>query len=609
MASEAVVPNSTVWLMSGVPLDNTYRHSLYFATEADQRSTFLSTTSPSWIIQKFEHQMYKRVNKGTLRVAIHAEYLYQCNYMAFVNHNVNTLKYPYGKMFYAFVIEVNYISEKVTEIKYELDYIQSYMFEVELAQCTVEREHTYTDKRYEHTVPENLGLGEFQLEQIAEPRVTYSDDTTGGMFSHMGWFVVATCYPTQTAGLTIYDANQLAYETPETPPAYSVVKASAYTFGGMLCGTYTQAFYLVDENDTLQKMLWRLQYYLKTIDKRGFSDGVVNIFCAPMAFWEAYAESESVSNGFVSYLEHIDEPANVYKRPFLVDVPVVNNKCYSFPYNYVMVSSSDGDSTTYKYELSTASHNDKRAIALDVIGSVNSDAEFLVRPRNYRTISGADNEDVVRVTKTPMCSWNSDTFKCWLAQHKMGMLAGAATTLIGAASGMAMAGINVAAGIGAVPQAIAAKAGVMAGADVLNYTTKMLGEFGDAAAQPNQARGNITGIIETVTRTFGFRFYRCTIKPEYMAAIDDYFTKYGYAVKRLKKPSIHNRLRYTYVKTVDAEIMPRSPYTETCPGDVNDAITSIYNNGITFWVNWNEVGNYSVTNTPLGDIPAQSQSA
>ena len=35
-----IEPNTTIKLYSGVPLDNTYNHTLYFASESEQHSYF-----------------------------------------------------------------------------------------------------------------------------------------------------------------------------------------------------------------------------------------------------------------------------------------------------------------------------------------------------------------------------------------------------------------------------------------------------------------------------------------------------------------------------------------------------------------------------------------
>lgn len=85
---------------------------------------------------------------------------------------------------------------------------------------------------------------------------------------------------------------------------------------------------------------------------------------------------------------------------------------------------------------------------------------------------------------------------------------------------------------------------------------------------------------------------RC-IRPEYAHIIDDYFTRYGYACKRTKVPNISSRPHWNYVQTVDCAL------SGDAPANAIEDIQAIFNNGITFWKNASEVGNYSLDNSPV----------
>ena len=73
---------------------------------------------------------------------------------------------------------------------------------------------------------------------------------------------------------------------------------------------------------------------------------------------------------------------------------------------------------------------------------------------------------------------------------------------------------------------------------------------------------------------------------------DNFFTRYGYATKKLKIPNRSSRPHWNYVKTVNCTI------TGSIPTDAARNICSIYDNGITFWKHGSEVGNYSLDNSP-----------
>jgi hypothetical protein len=80
------------------------------------------------------------------------------------------------KTWYGFIRSATWINRNLTLITYDVDPIQTYMFEaiidssksgaVELPQCYVEREHTSTDNYFEHRIPEELMPYEVQPKQI-----------------------------------------------------------------------------------------------------------------------------------------------------------------------------------------------------------------------------------------------------------------------------------------------------------------------------------------------------------------------------------------------------------------------------------------------------------
>ena len=74
--------------------------------------------------------------------------------------------------------------------------------------------------------------------------------------------------------------------------------------------------------------------------------------------------------------------------------------------------------------------------------------------------------------------------------------------------------------------------------------------------------------------------------------IDDFFTKYGYACHRVKKPNMNSRPRWNYVKTKGCIAIG------SAPSDEIKKICSIYDKGITFWKNASDVGDYSLNNEP-----------
>ena len=104
--------------------------------------------------------------------------------------------------------------------------------------------------------------------------------------------------------------------------------------------------------------------------------------------------------------------------------------------------------------------------------------------------------------------------------------------------------------------------------------------------------GTTDGTVEMAMQQKDFVYIRSYLNPNDARRIDDFFSVYGYACGCVKVPNRNARPHWTYVKTADINL------EGNCPSEDLDAISNIYNNGITFWRNPSEVGNYSLDNSP-----------
>ena len=79
--------------------------------------------------------------------------------------------------------------------------------------------------------------------------------------------------------------------------------------------------------------------------------------------------------------------------------------------------------------------------------------------------------------------------------------------------------------------------------------------------------------------------------------IDTFFDKYGYAINKIDTPSLNVRSKWTYLKTRDCTIEGSVPCVDM------KLICAIFDKGITFWTNGDEVGRYDYADqniAPLG---------
>ena len=94
-----IEPNSTIRLLTGCPLDKTYDHTIYFASQSAQTSYFQSLT-------KYTYSNYSYIRQTrTIKVQADAgANLYDCNYLMFKNTSFE------NKWFYAFVTSIEYVN-------------------------------------------------------------------------------------------------------------------------------------------------------------------------------------------------------------------------------------------------------------------------------------------------------------------------------------------------------------------------------------------------------------------------------------------------------------------------------------------------------------------
>ena len=89
-----VTPQTKIFILKDVPLDNTYQHTLFFSSKEAQISYFSGLVKYSYV-----NCTYQRVKRSACRVEINSENLYDCNYIMFQNTAFG------DKWFYAFITD------------------------------------------------------------------------------------------------------------------------------------------------------------------------------------------------------------------------------------------------------------------------------------------------------------------------------------------------------------------------------------------------------------------------------------------------------------------------------------------------------------------------
>lgn len=503
-----IAPNTTIRLLKDVPLDNTYRNTIYFAYVENQTSYFSGKTKYT-----FAAQSYQRVQKGTLRIGRKADDLYDCNYLMFQNT-------AYGnKWFYAFVTGVEYVNNETSEVSFEIDVMQTWHFDYDVKMSFVEREMSLTDNIGDNLVPENLEIGDY----------IYKDLGLTSLFNLYQIVIAAT-----------FDEN--------------MDDATGGMYGGVFSGLHYNVF------STWQSAA----SFIADATEQNKADGIVSIFMLPIAFTAEYQSS-------------MPEVFNIERDKHLTDIDGYiprNNKLFTYPYNLLYVTNNEGNVANYAFEyFSTDKCN------FNASGAMCCTPECMLVPLNYKGVEKNYNEKLT-IGNFPQCAYTVDTFKAWVAQNQ---------------NQLALNAINAIGKTAAGAAAMYASKGMLGAGTTLNGIQQigsLVASVSDKSTLPPHARGGGGSIINMANQIKGFQFYYAHIRAEFARIIDDYFNVYGYATHRVKVPNRVIRPHWNYVKTVNVSL------TGSVPADDMAKLRQIYDNGVTFWRNGDEVGDYSLDNRP-----------
>ena len=535
-----VAPGSIIHILKNVPINNTYRDTLYFENESQQENYFISK-------KKYSKNNYTYLRKEEqIRVDILADDLLDCNYIMFKNASFG------NKWFYAFITNVEYVNNSTSAISYVIDVMQTWAFDYELQRCFVEREHTTTDIIGENLIDDNLEVGEYKFEYLER-----NEQLKG-----YNKIVIAATFKKQ--GGDIKDAEGEMY-------------------GGIYSGLHYNVCNIAEDANTL----------ISDATEKNKQDGIVNVYMVPEPF------VENQGSGSPTKYEIFYPKYHAAHNGTIDGYLPKNKKLFTFPYCMLYVTNNNGTSANFQFEY-FADENCK----FNIYGLMNSVPQILAVPLYYKGVPENFNERMM-LKDFPQCAYNIDSFKAYLAQNATQLGTGVGIGLITA--GFSMASNFAASNVTKTALTTAVGSPIpYAGVDLSNKQTNLegpsaglagtamlLARMADKATLPPQARGGESGAINTALFKNMFDFYYCFIRQEYAIQIDNYWTVYGYPCKRVKVPNRNARPHWTFTKTVDCLV------TGNVPAYDLSLIKSIFDNGITFWKNPEEVGHYELDNRPV----------
>ena len=539
--------NSKILLVKNIHIDRQYTNVLSYS-----EAQMLELCQANLVAQADNYSFLRPT--GSIMAGFTYAQCLQANYIAFQNPDYS------NKWFFAWIDDVIYKGDKNTEITFTVDAWSTWFDKWQKKTCFINRQHTNDDTIGLHTIPENLDVGEVVQESITE------DLAYGNEFGY--WIAVASNWQIKDGsdGTEILDANKGTQNSGITVYDNTVFGAKLFFFNITQLSSFTD----------LALMLLRT-------NSDGHIEDVQNIFILPnLAIDQSKLTQHTASVGgynFSFYTMSYDMTAEKFNTEInkitnFSDYVPKNNKCFVYPYNYLFVSNNQGSNNIYKYE----DFNTEKCVFENQF-SIAIGGSGRIVPKNYKGMATNDDE-ALALGKYPTCAWSSDAFTNWLTQNSVNM-----AVSLGLTAG-AIAG-TIATGGATTP--------ILAGAvmSVAGNIGNTIGQFYQASLLPNINGGQANGDVIWACNRNMFSFRQMRVKTEYLKIIDDYFTRFGYAVKSLATPNITGRQYWNYVEIGASEEIG---YGEV-PAKYMDTINNACRRGVTIWHNHANVGNYSLNNT------------
>lgn len=629
-----IPPNSTLKILKGIKLNEDYTDTAYFDSEQDQLDYFNSK-----IAYTLDENYYVRKSIGQIKVKLTIGQLQGASYMMFKNSSFE------NKWFYAFITNYEYVNNETSLVFFEIDPLQTYMFDYTTKPCMVERNHAINDTLGHNRIPEGLDTGEYVYDEQNDPNLLWNDWTIC-IFHTLN-----------------NDGN-------------AVSTIDGQIMGGLYSGLNIKKCSTVAQANA----------FLTNVSSCALEGAVVAVVMLPTLLLntDTYTYSGlTLPSDYSGYTPH-------------------NNKCYLSPFRGIYVTNGQGTVASFNIE----DFSDPTDISFILKFSLGCVSDCMLQPVHYR---GQARQYGVELSGFPQCAYTTDGFKSWMARNagflalaqtnleqqnsfqnnalamqQQGLAIGnenanalyglnkenilaqqsigsnqlkfntgmnAVTGLFGTAQSAVAGGMaGAAAGpAGVIGGAIAGSVGGIAGvaqslgnavyqqqaidqsaqnalavAQQGNQYTNQMYQLSTAQIVNQKAAINAANAIAikqlamqkhvasltppsfhgqsvgSATKLFGDFGYHIGIfksRAQFIRKADDFFDLYGYAQNEVYNPYRKARKHWTYIKTRGANFRDISnPLTSRgVPADDMEAINHLYDGGIRFWTDPDNIGNYTAT--------------
>lgn len=462
-----------------------------------------------------------------------------CSYSLAMYSNYVAFKNPiFGdKWIFGFVTDIKLLNPSTTRIYFETDVWSTWYSKFVVGNAFIEREHVSDDTVGKHTIPEGLETGDYILNSSNDGDISIGADS-----------------------YIIIGISEMPF--PITIPS------GARQYNGVFSGLLYVAF---ETGDQAEHFINVMQEYIT-------QDIISTMFIVPTAlvpditFSTVTFDNNSVTFGYVPYTD--DEVLLGYnianKMTTLDSYTPINNKLKVFPYQYLLVDNNAGSTQIYHYEDWKDTVDDK--CNFTVLGAISPGCAIRIIPTNYKNLSMV-NDEGLDAPKLPTCGWINDAYTNWLTQNAVNIPLSIATDTLKTVGG-----------------ALTGQGGSALGG--LASITSTLTQIYEKSLTPQTAKGGVNQGDLTYARRLGWNIYHYSIKKEYASIIDKYFSRFGYKVNEVKTPNLKSRTNFNFIKVGGMDELVHGEI----PASDLEKINSIFRKGVTIFHDYNNFGNYTISN-------------
>lgn len=628
---------SKIYLLKDIDLDITQEHTIDFENVDAQTAYFESHIFTSW--DSTLGFSYLRENMP-IKCPKNKDTLFGCNYLMYKNDTLN-------KWFYCFITRKEYIAEDCTKLYIKTDPMQTFMFDYDIIESFVEREHqdrfvkSWKNNAYLFPVfsktKENIETGD----KYTLDKITDIDNEN----AHQTRYLLITCNDKIDTWSGAYVSNTV----PVDPLIYYILPLGGRDYyaysaanglasaSGFINSAKNYAAYIVS-----MQIIDYFPGLTETIDANGNAiineqsndiiAGVVELKDVTGNFTKIIRLQQGIAQQYRSIGKtYISNFANIKKTNFAITNKAridLEPKLYLEPYTMYKITNLQGEGLnvdlrgfSHEVDYSEKQFDPTKGFIIDVCMAWSPDPNFkaIYTLKNYYSNTSGKGRDADEtgqfynyidntVNDLPILS---NAWAEYYSRNKASAIAGVAVNL---GAGIAKAGISAATGMSAsaltksaptIARASGASAGGIIGMfeNIANAAMNIY----DIQNQPDSLRkeGNNAKFSLSRKGSQKLSLNKYIIDDKFKQLAFKYLQKFGYKALEMKVPNTKSRYYYNFIKTVNIELK------SNIDQEYIDEIKTIYDKGITFWhyrdaTTFKGIGNYDYENCEMTILEAQS---